>query len=140
MNGVSLCRLSAVVVLLSIGCSGSPADPFRRASVTGSVTLDGQPVRWGGITLRGQKNATTQEQAFASYAIRDGQIVEDSEAPGASDGMNEITVTVYDSDPTDESKEPVIRGTWLGQLTVKSGEPLDIKIEANALMPPEPNT
>lgn len=140
MNGVCLCRLSAVVLLLSLGCSGSPADPFSRVPVSGTVQLDGQPVKWGGIVLRGEKNEQTQEQAFVSYAIRDGQIVADSGAPGASDGMNEITVTIYDTDPSDESQEPVIRGTWLGQLSVKSGEPIDIKIDHNALTPPERNT
>jgi hypothetical protein len=139
MNGIAACRPWAAIVLLCAGCSGAPTDPFSRVTVTGTVTLDGQPIRWGSVTLKGEKNEATQEQAFASFAVRDGKIVEEAGAPGTTAGLNEVSVIVYETDPADESREPVIKGTWLGQLEIKAGQPLEIKMDSSSLEKPTPN-
>ncbi len=139
MNGLAVCRPWAAIVLLCAGCSGAATDPFSRVSISGTVLLDGQPIRWGSITLKGEKNEQTQEQAFASFAVRDGKIVEEAGAPGTTAGMNEVSVIVYETDPSDESREPVIRGTWQGQLDIKAGQPLEIKMDSSSLEKPTPN-
>lgn len=136
MNGFAVCRPWAAIVLLCAGCSGAPTDPFNRVTITGTVTLDGQPIRWGSVTLKGERNEATQEQAFASFAVRDGKIVEEAGAPGTTAGTNEVSVIVYDTDPEDETREPVIKGTWLGQLEIQAGQPLDIKIDSSSLEKP----
>jgi hypothetical protein len=138
MKGRAGCRLGAAILLLCAGCGGA-TDPFNRVQVTGTVLLDGQPIRWGSVTLKGEKNEQTQEQAFASFAVRDGQIVAEAGAPGTTAGMNEVSVIVYDTDPADESREPVIKGTWLGQMEIKSGQPLEIKMDSSSLEKPTPN-
>lgn len=103
--------------------------------------MDGQPVKWGTITLLGEKNEKTQERARASRAILDGKIVEEAGAVGTSPGSNEVSVIVFAADPAAGGGEsgdegPKIQGTWLGVLDLKDGTPLEIKIDKGSLEKP----
>jgi hypothetical protein len=105
--------------------------------LSGTVTLDGKPIQWGTLNVKGAKNEETQEQALESYAIRDGQIMADPGARGTTQGMNELNVLIFASDPTDENKQAQVTGTWTAQQTIAADQPLNINIESSALQKPE---
>jgi hypothetical protein len=127
----------AASALACAGCGNTPTDPFARSQVTGTVSVDGQPVQFGTLNVTGQRNEATQEQAIESYAIRDGRIMEDPGARGTTAGMNDINVLIFATDPADENKQAAVTGHWTGKLEIKAGEPLAIKIEKSALAKPE---
>ena len=135
-EGSLAARILWFVALVLLGCGGGSVDPFQRVQVSGTAKLDGEPVKWGSIKLTGEKNEKTQEQAVASYAIRDGQIMSTPDSQGTTAGANDITLIIYATDPSDESKEPVVKGIWLANLSIAEDQPLAIDMKAGELERP----
>ena len=123
--------------LLLAGCGGN-ADPFDRQAVSGRVTLDGEPLKYGEIYFRGEPVENSVEIAQATLMIRNGEFKSNRAAtPGR--GKNTVLVIAYDGDPPpppDPNSEsdtttadPKVVGYYSTELTLDNSEPLAIDIK-----------
>ena len=121
-----------LLVLIAGGCGGAK-DPFERTDVSGTVTLDGQPIQFGEIYFKGPVDENDQT-AQAFLPIREGKF-ESVGAQHPTPGENTVTVTIYETDPDVESEDgsPARAiGAWTGSQTVGE-EPISINIEKSQL-------
>jgi hypothetical protein len=138
-----ICHFAPVAFVLALaGCGGGVEDPFAdRTPVSGTLSLDGEPVQWGGLTLIGQKLEETQEIARDNLIVRDGKFATTEGSPGATPGENQAEVIIYSEDPTppeDGDLRPKVTGVWSGSVTVKAGEPLVIELKTSDLQRTQP--
>jgi hypothetical protein len=135
------CRRIAAAALalgasgLLSGCGGVE-DPFERSPVKGTVELDGEPVPYGQLLMVGEKDADTQQAAQLIMMVRDGAF-DSGPNTGTTPGPNEVTVTLYDSDPTGEDSEANPTGRWTSQVTVEADKPVSIVIPAGEVTKPQ---
>ncbi len=88
--GVGTIAVVAVALVLSTGCGGGTSyEGAERAAVSGSVTLDGEPLPYGSILFLGQG-----ENRMASGVIQDGSYAI-TEAQGPN--LGEYTVQISGS-------------------------------------------
>lgn len=120
--------LAAILGAQFSGCSGS--GDLERTDVTGSVTLDGQPIPFGLLFLKGQPNA--QQQVTQVYlAVRDGKFSSrEQKVAGPSPGENTITITIYEGPPPadEDAAGPKIRGAYTATVNVTGNEPVNIEM------------
>jgi hypothetical protein len=129
-------------MLLLAGCGGTAADPFSRVPVTGELLVANQPVEFGSIYFRGAAAEKTQEVAQLQLPVRDGKFASFDDSYGTTPGPNEITVTVYATDPDleeESGKETRVLGTYTGPVNVAEDEPIKINLEAGDLQRPSRN-
>jgi len=121
-------------VWLSISGCGGTSDPFERASVQGTVQLDGQPLPFGELFLKGKVSANG-EAAQTFLQIRDGKFSSSGQTlPGT--GSNEVMITVFSSDPDvadKEGRDAPVKGTWSGTTEVTGKEPLSFDLKSSEL-------
>lgn len=123
-----------VAILQVYGCGGRPADPFpNRTAVTGTLSVDGQPVQWGFLSLTGQRDAETQQVALVRLPVRDGKFETEKGTPGPTKGTNQAEVIVFAEEPREDIDRPKVRGMWGGTVTVEEGQPLTIDIVSSEL-------
>jgi hypothetical protein len=138
-------RMSAGVIVLGIllgasGCGGGVEDPFAdRVKLTGTMNLEGMPVKWGSLILRGAKKEDTQEQAVDSLVVTDGKFATSEGSPGTTAGQNEAQVIIYAEAPPVINEEegsdyvPKVTGYWSGPVTVEADKPLVIDLKMSDL-------
>lgn len=121
------------------GCGGGASDPFERIDVTGTVTLDGQPLKYGEIYFKGERlNPDAPDVPQAQLLIRDGKF-SSSRGLQPGRGKNAVTVTAYAGDPpppTDgdaEVPEPKVLGYWQTEITLEDKNPLSFAISKSEL-------
>jgi len=96
----------ALAGLLIVGCSGSSAE-FERASISGTVTLDGEPLPSGQIVFQptlkeGELSKKKGVGRPATATIKDGKY-EISAAKGPTVGPNKVQITaIRDTGKTTE--------------------------------------
>lgn len=99
----------ALPLLLLAGCSGAPAD-FPREPVAGQVTLDGQPLDEGMITLE----PVDRPEPIASGVITDGRFAiarTDGPAPGRH------RVSIWSQKPTGKKvRDPEQKGQFIEEI------------------------
>ncbi len=127
----------SLILLGNAGCGGSAHRP-----VTGSVTLDGQPLPWGQLYLHGtvEKGGTT---SHGVYEVREGQIV--AGGAGIPPGDYAVTLLVHEGSappPPDpnaaeaSAPEPKVKGQWEGTVQIQAGTPLSLEVQSTQLQPP----
>lgn len=124
------------VFVFVTGCGGSSPDPFARVPVSGAVQLDGAPVEFGTIAFTGESIAEKQEVASLVAAIQGGKFSTLSQARGTTAGDNAIVVTIYKTDPaaaTAEGPPTEVVGYWKGDVSVQSGQSVDLNIKSTDL-------
>jgi hypothetical protein len=92
-------RLVFAICLVSLcagGCSSRPKDFPKLAPVTGTVTMDGQPLARAVVTFLSEKGvaASGATDANGRYTL-----LYRGSADGASPGRNTVTVTTVPDDP-----------------------------------------
>jgi hypothetical protein len=135
-------------LLFAAGCGGGAEDPFQRADVTGTVNVDGAPLKYGEIAFRGDEVTKNSEVAQATLMVRDGKFESNPAAlPGL--GKNTVLVIAYEGDappppdPNDESgdspPDPKVTGYYSTSLTVEEDKPVTIEIKKSELthQPPQ---
>lgn len=129
--------LAVCVAALFTGCGGGAADPFpNRTTVSGTLTLDGQPVQWGAVLLTGQRNESSQEVATDQLTVRDGKFSTSPGARGTTPGENQAQVVIYAEEPKqveDGDYSPKITGVWNGTINVEVGKPLTLELKSSDL-------
>jgi hypothetical protein len=154
-KGALMCRLGfstgiiPVVVMAAAGilsgCGGGATDPFERIDVTGTVTLDGQPLKYGEIYFKGERlNPDAPDVPQAQLPIRDGKF-NSTRAYKPGRGKNTVTVTAYDGDPPPQSAgddtdipEPKVLGYWQTEITLADKNPLSFAISKSELQQQPP--
>ncbi len=135
-GAISPQALATLCLLTAWGCGGGSTDPFTRVPVTGTVQLDGQPVEFGSIALKGQKNEATQDVAEVVLGVRGGKFSSDGGALSTTAGSNEVTVTIYKKDPATiepEETATAVTGYWKGQVEVQSGQAVTLDLNSAEL-------
>jgi hypothetical protein len=131
--------LLSLAVLLA-GCGGTE-DPFQRADVQGTVTLDGQPLKYGLVYFKAGDPDQSAQVAQALLDIRDGAFIS-TPANKPAPGANTVTVTAYVGDPpplpppddendnevVPEPPEPKVLGYYRTEINLKDGEPVELVI------------
>ena len=134
-----MCRGLIVILLAAAlaGCGGSGGLP-----VGGTVNVDGQPLPWGQIYLRGEvdKSSTTNQLILE---VRDGRFT--SSTQGLPAGDYGVTVLVHEGaapPPPAEGAEEAegaaakVTGVWEGRATVAEGQELSIQIPKSEVQKP----
>ena len=87
----SLARWLVVIVALTVGCG----EPSNRTSVTGRVTLDGEPLTEGGVSTKidGGRGSSGQIQPDGTF-----ELGHPADGPGAALGTHRVTVTAFNVD------------------------------------------
>lgn len=127
----------SLMLLGSAGCGGSAHRP-----VTGSVTLDGQPLPWGQLYLHGgvDKGGST---SHGVYEVREGRII--ASGAGVPPGDYSATLLVHEGSappPPDPNvaeasvPEPKVKGQWEGTVQIQVGTPLMLEVNSTQLQPP----
>ena len=141
------CLIFGLAAILG-GCGGGVDDPFDRTHVTGSVSIDGQPLKYGAIYFKGEQARDATEVAQALLDIRDGKFAATrAYKPGI--GKNSVTVTAYEGDPPppvpvddvegNAPPEPKIVGYWQTEVQIADDAPLSFEIKKSDLQKSPPN-
>ncbi len=107
ITGVGTLAVVAVALVLSTGCGGGASyDGAERAAVSGSVTLDGNPLPYGSILFLGQgeKRMSSGIIQNGSYAITEAQGPNLGEYTVQISGSAEAPPDAVDSDEEDEDE------------------------------------
>lgn len=129
--------VGSLILLGSAGCGGSANRP-----VTGSVTLDGQPLPWGQLYLRGSVDKAGKT-SHGVYEVREGRIIVSGE--GLPPGDYSVTLLVHEGSappppatPAAEASgpEPNVKGQWEGTVQIQAGTPLSLEVDSSQLQPP----
>lgn len=132
------------LVLMLLFCSGCGSGVLP---VSGSVTFDGQPLKYGTILLRSAEGNESQARQIM-LEVRNGKFVTAS-GLGVPAGKYNVTISIFEGEapppiqaPTDGSEgtgsgmEPKVVGNWRGTADVASGVELTFNIEKQALQVP----
>lgn len=147
-NRFAIGCLSAGLTFCFVGCGGGVEDPFDRTHVSGSVSIDGQPLKYGAIYFKGEQAADATEVAQALLDIRDGKFAATrAYKPGI--GKNSVLVTAYEGDPPppapvddeegDAPPDPKVVGYWQTEVTIEDEAPLTFEIRKSELQKLPPN-
>jgi len=106
----------AVLILVSPGCKGKP-DPYKVYTVSGVVTLDGEPIEGTSVTFI-PVNAGTEAMSASSITDAKGQYnltTSGCKKPGAKEGnYNVIFSKVTIHEMTDEEKTQALLASQQG--------------------------
>lgn len=122
------------------GCGGGAADPFERIDVSGTVTLDGQPLKYGEIYFKGERlEGDSPNVPQAQLPIRDGKF-SSTRAYKPGRGKNSVTVTAYEGDPPPQTSgddadppEPKVLGYWHTEVSLTDKSPLSFAMSKSEL-------
>ena len=137
MNSKSLGTL--LIALSVLGCGGggesrdgAADDSSDGAHVSGTVSVGGEPVKYGSITFMSFEEEGSDEAEVSSAFIRDGKFNTRDTRHAPVPGENTVTVDIYESDP--ESGEPDTIGMWDDKVRIEAGQSITLDIDPDDVL------